>query len=52
MRIARIAVVVIVATDAFLVIATQPTDSPYVVLGQPPKIAPAKDPTPSPRSVR
>ena len=45
-------VVVIVAMEAFLVIATQPTDSPYVVLGHPPKRAPAKEPTPSPRSVR
>ena len=51
MRIAIIAVVVIVTIEAFLVIATQPTDSPYVVLGQPPKIAPAMEPTPSPRSV-
>ena len=51
MIIAMIAVVVMVATDAFLVMATQPTDSPYVVLGQPPNIAPAIDPTPSPRRV-
>ena len=49
--IARIAVVIIVATEAFLVIATQATDSPYVVLGQPPKKAPAIEPTPSPRRV-
>jgi hypothetical protein len=39
-------------TEAFLVIATQPTDSPYVVLGHPPKMAPAMEPTPSPRRVR
>ena len=49
--IARIAVASIVSTDALPVIATQPTDSPYVVLGQPPKNAPAMEPTPSPRSV-
>ena len=46
-----IAVTVIVITEALPVIATQPTDSPYVVLGQPPKIAPAIEPTPSPKSV-
>ena len=45
------AVAVMVATEAFLVIATQPTDSPYVVLGQPPKIAPTAEPTPSPSRV-
>ena len=50
-KIAIIAVVKIVYTDAFLEIATQPIDSPYVVLGQPPKNAPANEPTPSPRSV-
>ena len=50
-RIAIIAVVRIVTTDALPVIATQPTDSPYVVLGHPPKIAPPIEPTPSPRSV-
>ena len=49
--IAPIAAAMIVATDAFLVIATQPTDSPYVVLGQPPKNAPTIEPTPSPKSV-
>ena len=47
-----IAAVVIVTTEALPVIATQPTDSPYVVLGQPPKIAPAKEPIPSPSSVQ
>ena len=31
------AVAAIVITDAFPVIATHPTDSPYVVLGHPPK---------------
>ena len=36
-NIAIIAVTVIVAIEALRVIATQPTDSPYVVLGQPPK---------------
>ena len=41
----------IVETEAFPVIATQATDSPYVVFGQPPKIAPAIEPTPSPRRV-
>ena len=41
----------IVITEAFLVIATQPTDSPYVVLGQIPKTVPAIEPTPSPRRV-
>ena len=40
-----------VDTDAFLVIATQPTDSPYVVFGQIPKTVPTIEPTPSPRSV-
>ena len=47
----RIAVARIVTTEALPVIATQPTDSPYVVLGQPPKSAPAIEPTPSPRRV-
>ncbi len=47
----RTAVVVIVRTDAFLVIATQPTLSPYVAFGQPPKIAPVIEPTQSPRRV-
>ena len=51
MSIAPIAAAIIVTTEALPVIATQPTDSPYVVLGQPPKIAPAIEPTPSPRSV-
>ena len=46
-----IAAVIIVYTEAFLVIATQPTDSPYVVLGQPPKKAPTIEPIPSPKSV-
>ena len=45
------AVVVIVAIDAFLVIATHPTDSPYVVLAQPPKKAPTIEPIPSPSKV-
>lgn len=49
--IARIAVVKIVTIEALPEIATQPTDSPYVVLGQPPKNAPAIEPIPSPRSV-
>ena len=49
--IAPIAAAKIVTTEAFFVIATHPIDSPYVVLGQPPKIAPAKEPIPSPRSV-
>jgi len=47
----KIAVTKIVITDAFLEIATQPTDSPYVVLGHPPKKAPAIEPTPSPSNV-
>ena len=38
-------------TEALPEIATQPTDSPYVVLGQPPKNAPAIEPTPSPSNV-
>ena len=46
-----IAAAKIVITDAFPVIATQATDSPYVVFGQPPNSAPAIEPTPSPRSV-
>ena len=41
----------IVATEAFLVIATQATDSPYVVFGHPPKNAPTMEPTPSPSNV-
>ena len=49
--IAKIAVVRIVTIEALPVIATQPIDSPYVVLGHPPKNAPTIDPTPSPRSV-
>ena len=49
--IAMIAVVKIVTTDAFPEIATHPTDSPYVVLGHPPKNAPAIEPTPSPHNV-
>ena len=51
MSIAIIAAVMIVTTEAFEVIATHPTDSPYVVFGQPPKNAPTTDPIPSPRSV-
>ena len=51
MIIAIIAVARIVTTEALPVIATQPTDSPYVVFGQPPKTAPAIEPTPSPRRV-
>lgn len=51
MIIARIAAVKIVATDAFLVIATHATLSPYVVLGHPPTSAPAIEPTPSPSNV-
>ena len=50
-NIASIAVAIIVATEAFLVIATQATDSPYVVFGQPPKNAPTIEPTPSPSKV-
>ena len=42
---------IIVNTEAFLVIATQATDSPYVVLGHPPKNAPTIEPTPSPSNV-
>ena len=49
--IAMIAVVQIVLMEALPEIATQPTDSPYVVLQAPPKKAPAMEPTPSPRSV-
>ena len=49
--IAKTAAVMIVVTDAFLVIATHPTDSPYVVFGQPPKSAPKNEPMPSPKSV-
>jgi hypothetical protein len=48
---ASTAVVRIVTTEAFPEIATHPTDSPYVVLGQPPKKAPTMEPTPSPRRV-
>ena len=50
-KIAPIAAAMMVATDAFFVIATQATDSPYVVLGQPPKKAPTMEPTPSPKRV-
>ena len=49
--IAMIAVARIVTTEALPVIATQPTDSPYVVFGHPPKKAPTTEPTPSPRRV-
>ena len=49
---ARIAVARMVTTEALPEIATQPMDSPYVVLGQPPKNAPTIEPMPSPRSVR
>ena len=48
---AKIAVANIVITEAFPVMATQPTDSPYVVFGQPPNTAPTAEPIPSPRSV-
>ena len=48
---AKMAVMKMVITEALPEIATQPTDSPYVVLGQPPKSAPTIEPTPSPRSV-
>ena len=41
----------IVLTEAFFVIATQPTDSPYVVFGQIPKTVPTMEPTPSPSKV-
>ena len=51
MIIAIIAVARIVTTEALPVIATQPTDSPYVVFGQPPKTAPTIEPTPSLRRV-
>ena len=49
--IAMNAVAQIVLMEALPEIATQPTDSPYVVLHAPPKKAPAIEPTPSPRSV-
>ena len=52
MTMAMIAVTRMVRTEALPVIATQPTDSPYVVLGQPPKKAPTIEPTPSPSRVR
>ena len=45
------AVTKMVATEAFPEMATHPTDSPYVVFGQPPKNAPAMEPTPSPSRV-
>jgi hypothetical protein len=50
--IANIDVADIVIMEALRVMATQPTDSPYVVLGHPPKNAPAIEPIPSPRRVR
>ena len=49
--IAIIDVTKMVLIEAFPEMATQPTDSPYVVLHAPPKKAPAIEPTPSPRSV-
>ena len=49
--IAIIAVQRMVTIEALPVIATQPTDSPYVVFGQPPNQAPTIEPTPSPSSV-
>ena len=49
---ANSAVTKIVMTEAFPEMATQPMDSPYVVLGQPPNTAPTIEPTPSPSSVR
>ena len=45
------AAVMMVATEALRVMATQPIDSPYVVFGQPPKKAPTMDPIPSPSRV-
>ena len=42
---------VMVATEAFRVMATQAIDSPYVVFGQPPKKAPTMEPMPSPSRV-
>ena len=45
------AVTKIVLIEALPEIATVPTDSPYVVFGQPPKKAPAIEPTPSPSNV-
>ena len=50
-KIHSIAAPIIVNTDAFFVIATQAIDSPYVVLGHPPKNAPTIEPTPSPSNV-
>ena len=50
-KIHSIAAPIIVNTEAFFVIATQATDSPYVVLGHPPKNAPIIEPTPSPSNV-
>ena len=52
MIIAKTAVQKIVRVDALRVIATQAMDSPYVVFGHPPKIAPKNEPTPSPNNVR
>ena len=52
MIIAPIAAAKIVTIEALRVIATQATDSPYVVLGQPPNTEPAIEPTPSPNNVR
>ena len=48
---AKIAVTKMVLIEALPEMATVPTDSPYVVFGQPPNKAPAALPTPSPRSV-
>ena len=50
-KIAPAAALIMVAIEALRVIATQPTDSPYVVFGQPPNSAPTIEPIPSPRSV-
>ena len=49
--IAKQAVVKIVLTEALPEMATQPMDSPYVVLQAPPKKAPAIEPIPSPNKV-
>lgn len=46
----NIAVSAIVYTDAFPVMATHPTLSPYVVLGHPPKKDPTIEPIPSPEN--
>ena len=46
-----IAAVKMEMVEAFLLIATQPTDSPYAVFAHPPKKAPTMEPMPSPSSV-